>query len=135
MVDLNRSDVTLVGAAVIIIVFAIVLTATVQGSYDKSFSQIITVGPVWTSNSWICTSNENFIVHGVLISYDDPSRLIISITGVGIQPDFELFPFEMHSFSIGATADSSMTITRDGNISGLLTLQTPQSATASCIEI
>lgn len=135
MVDLARSDVTLVGAAVIIIVFAIVLTATVQGSYDKSFSQIITVGPVWTSNSWICTSNENFIVHGVLISYDDPSRLIISISGVGTQPDFELFPFEMHSFSIGATADSSMTITRDGNISGLLTLQTPQSATAECVEI
>ena len=90
MVDLNRSNVILVGAAVIIIVFAIVLTATIHGAYDKSFSQIITVGPVWTSDSWICTSNENFIVHGVLISYDDPARLVISISNAGIQPDFQL---------------------------------------------
>ena len=135
MVDLNRSDVTLVGAAVIIIVFAIVITGVVQTSYDNSFSQVITVGPVWTSTGWICTSNENFIVHGVLISYDDPGLLIITLSDAGSQPDFQLSQFEMHSFSVGGTANSEMTITRDGNISGLLTLQTPQSATADCTEI
>jgi len=135
MVDLNRSDVTLVGAAVIIIVFAIVITGVVQTSYDNSFSQVITVGPVWTSTGWICTSNENFVVHGVLISYDDPGLLIIALSDAGSQPDFQLSQFEMNSFSVGGTANSEMTITRVGNISGLLTLQTTQSATADCTEI
>jgi len=42
---LNRSDVMLVGAATVIIVFAIVITAAVQGPQEKAFSQIITVEP------------------------------------------------------------------------------------------
>jgi len=130
-----RSDVLLIGAAVIIIVFAIVITSLVQSSNDKSFSQLIIAGPVWNSAGWECTSSENFIVHGTLISYDDPSRLIITITGIGSQPDFELYKNEMHSFSVGALANSNMTISRVGNISGLITLQTQNSATADCKEI
>jgi len=135
MGDFSRSEFTLVSAAVIIIVFTIVLTGLVQTSFDNSFSQVITVGPVWTSTGWICTSNENFVVHGVLISYDDPARLVIALSDAGSQPDFQLSQFEMNSFSVGGTANSEMTITRDGNISGLLTLQTTQSATADCTEI
>ena len=54
---LTRSDVTLVGAAVIIIVFAIIITATIQSSNETSFSKILTVGPVWSTNTWLCTSS------------------------------------------------------------------------------
>ena len=135
MSNLVRSDIFLVGTAVVIIVFAMAIITLVQGSYDNSFYQIITVGPVWHSDGWMCTSTENFIVHGTLISYDDPGVLRISISGVGSQPDFQLFPLEMHSFTVGAQANSEITIGRTGNISGLLTLQTPESATADCTEI
>lgn len=132
---LNRSDVTVVGGATVIIVLAIVITATVQGSNNNSMSQIITVGPVWNTNTWSCTSTTNFIVHGTLISYDDPAGLTISISGKGTQPDFDFYPFEMHSFTVGGNADSVVNISRTGNISGFITLQTSTTATASCTQI
>jgi len=134
---LSRSDVTLVGAAVIIIVFAIVITAAVQGSNDAAtFSQVITVGPVWNSDSWICTSTEEFLVHGVLVAYADGVGLTISLSGVGTQPDFRFNQAEMKSFSIGGPADSSIQITRSlGIITGFLTLQTSSDAIANCISV
>ncbi len=132
---LNRSDVTLVGGATVIIVFAIVITAAVHGSNNNSMSQIITVGPVWNTNTWSCTSTTNFIVYGTLISYDDPAGLTIQISDKGTQPDFDFYPLEMHSFTVGGNADSVMNITRTGNISGFITLQTSTGATASCTPI
>ena len=133
---LSRSDVTLVGAAVIIIVFAIVITAVAQGATEKSFSQIITSGPVWHTGTWICTSTEEFMVHGVLIAYQDSSGLEINISGLGNQPDFVFQPREMKTFSIGGSADSTIRLTTtNGLITGFLTLQTSSDATASCEEI
>ena len=130
---LSRSDVTLVGAAVIIIIFAIVITAAIQNSNEKSFSKILTVGPVWSTNTWLCTSTEEFLVHGVLIAYTDGAGLTISISGQGTQPDFRFAQAEMKSFTIGGPADSSIRITRSiGAITGYLTLQTSSDATASC---
>ncbi len=79
----SRSDVTLIGAAVIIIVFAIVITAAAQGGPETPFSQIITVGPVWHSGTWICTSSDEFMVHGVLIAYEASSGMEITVSGVG----------------------------------------------------
>jgi len=133
---LSRSDVTLVGAATIIIIFSVVITATVQGLTEDSFSQIITNGPVWHTDSWICTSTAEFLVHGALISYADPGQLQIFVSGKGTQPDF-LFPSrEMISFSLGGGAVSSKQITRStGVITGFLTLQTTSDATASCEEM
>ena len=132
---LTRSDVTLVGAAVIIIVFAIIITATIQSSNETSFSKILTVGPVWSTNTWICTSTEEFLIHGVLISYTDGARLTINLSGQGTQPDFIFAEAEMKSFSIGGTADSSITIIRsNGVITGFLTLQTASDAKASCVQ-
>ena len=134
----SRSDVTLIGAAVIIIVFAIVITAAVQASNsnDSSFSQIQTVGPVWHSDTWICTSTAEFLVHAVLISYDDGAGLTINISGLGTQPDFRFQQAEMKSFSLGGPADSSITITRSlGTITGFLTLQTSSDAVASCQQL
>ena len=130
---LSRSDVTLVGAAVIIIIFAIVITAAIQNSNEKSFSKILTVGPVWSTDSWLCTSTEEFLVHGVLIAYTDGAGLTISISGQGTQPDFRFQQAEMKSFTVGGPADSSIRITRSiGAITGYLTLQTSSDATASC---
>ena len=133
---LTRSDVTLVGGAVIIIIFALVITATVQASNEESFSQIMTVGPVWHTGTWLCTSTAEFIVHGVLIAYEEPSGLQIFISGVGRQPDFLFNQREMITFSVGGEADSSIRLTTStGVISGFLTLQTTSGATAACLEI
>ena len=133
---LSRSDVTLVGGAVIIIVFAIVITAAAQGGSGNSFSQIISVGPVWATGNWICTSTDEFLVHGVLNSYEDGSRFEINISEQGNQPDFVFQRNEMKTFSIGAPADSTMRLSAyTGVISGFLTLQTTSDATASCEEI
>jgi len=133
---LSRSDVTLVGAAVIIIVFAIVITAAAQGSTEQPFSQILTVGPVWHTGNWLCTSTEEFMVHGVLIAYQDSSGLEINISGLGNQPDFVFQLREMKTFSIGGSADSTVRLsTTNGILSGFITLQTASGATASCQEI
>jgi len=134
--NLGRSDILLVGASTIIIIFAIVITASVQGPSEKTFSQIITVGPVWNTINWLCTSTGPFLVHGVLISYTENARLEIFASGAGEQPDFILQPNEMHSFTIGDIADSSIRISRlAGTITGFITLQTTSDATASCEQI
>ncbi len=130
---LARADVFLVGSATAIIIFAIVITAAVQGTSEKPFSQIITVGPVWATDSWICTSDAEYMIHGTLASYEEGSRLEIYLSGAGLQPDFEMNPLEMKTFSIGGPADTSIRISKYvGEISGFITLQTESGATASC---
>ena len=130
----SRSDVTLIGAAVIIIVFAIVITAAVQASNETAtFSKIITVGPVWRTDTWLCTSTEEFLVHGVLVAYSDGVGLTIAVSGQGTQPDFRFDQNDMQSFSVGGPADSTIRISRSlGTVSGFLTLQTSSDAVASC---
>ena len=129
----SKPSVLFVSAATVIIVFTIVITAVVQSENETSFSQISTVGPVWPSSAWICTSDAEFMVHAALIAYDEPNGLTISIQSRGSQPDFELFPLELVSFSVGAKGDDVITITRSGSISGYITLQTVSGATASCV--
>jgi len=130
---LARADVFLVGSATAIIIFAIVITAAVQGTPEKTSFQVITVGPVWPTNTWICTSDAEFLIHAVLVSYEANSRLEIFVSGQGLQPDFAVDTREMKSFTIGGPADSSIRITGyEGVISGFITLQTESGATASC---
>ena len=136
---MTNSNVFLVSAATIVIIFAIVITATVQNSTvqgptdEKSFSQIITVGPVWATNGWICSSDADYIVNAVLVSYGNTtSYLEIQISGQGGQPDLEFTPFKMETFSVGAPANSFMSIISIGEISGYITLQTLSNANASC---
>ena len=106
---LSRSDVTLVGAAVIIIVFAIVITAAVQASNETTtFSKVITVGPVWATDTWICTSTAEFLVHGVLVSYSDGVGLTIFLSGQETQPArrrIRGFRYDSHGIG-GRTATS-----------------------------
>ncbi len=135
MIKFTRTDIFLVATSTIIIIFAIAIATGVQSPTEKSFSQVITVGPVWTTNSWVCTSTSEYIVHGVLISYgNSTSTLSIAISGIGNQPDFEFTPLKMESFSLGAPAGSSMTISSFGTITGYLTLQTMSDAEAICIQ-
>lgn len=131
---ISKPSVLFVSAATVIIIFAIVITASIQSSTMETFSQVITVGPVWNSDSWICTSDAEYIVHATLVGYDEDSMLIIKLNTQGTQPDFRFTPLEMQSFTVGGPADSVMTITKVGNISGFITLQTTMAATASCIE-
>ncbi len=137
---MTNSNVFLVSAATIVIIFAIVITATVQNSTVASpitvqpFSQIITVGPVWPTGLWICTSDADYIVHAVLVSYGDtPSYLEITISELGGQPDLEFIPSKMETFSVGGPAGSTMTLSSIGEISGYITLQTLSNTIASCI--
>jgi len=133
--SINKPSVLLVSAATVIIVFTIVITSSIQSSTMSTFSQIITVGPVWEGNSWVCTSDAEFIVHGTLIAYSEQNSLTIAVSTQGTQPDFVLTPFEMQSFSVGGPADSTITISRTGTITGFVTLQTASGAIASCDEL
>ena len=130
----SKPSILFVSAATVIIIFTIVITASVQSSTMSTFSQVITVGPVWNSDSWSCTSDAEYIVHATLIAYDEDNMLTIFLNTQGSQPDFRLTPFEMQSFTVGGPADSFITITRSGIISGYITLQTTSGATASCTE-
>ncbi len=134
MVALNNSQILLVSAATVVIIFAIVITAVVQGSNGSGFSQIITVGPLWNSDSWSCTSDSDFIVHGTLRGLEG-ALLEVGITNLGTQSLYSFNAEEMESFSIGSPGNHIMTITRTGTITGWLTLQTTTDATASCTQI
>ena len=91
---------------------------------------------MWSTDTWLCTSNVEFMLHGVLISYADDAGLEIFVSGTGSQPDFLFQPREMKSFSIGGPADSSIRLTRtSGIITGFLTLQTTTDAIASCQQL
>jgi len=68
-----------IAAAVVIIVFAIGITAAVQGTPDKPMSQIITVGPVWNTDSWECTSDADFMVYATLRGIGESPQIQINI--------------------------------------------------------
>lgn len=127
----NRSLSFLVIGAVIVIIFAIVITAVLQGPPREAFSQIITVGPVWQTDTWSCTSDADFIVHGTLRGLAG-STLAIAITDLGSQSLYLLDSEKMETFSIGSPAGHTMTITRTGTVTGWITLQTNSDANASC---
>ncbi len=131
----SKPSVLFVSAATVIIIFTIVITASIQSSTMSTFSQVITVGPVWTGIGWTCTSDADYMLHAILIAYSESNELTISHSTRGNQPDFELTPLEMQSFSVGGPADSSITIFRSGIITGYITLQTTSDATAICAEL
>lgn len=130
-----RSQILLVAGAVIIIIFAIAIANIVQGDPEGSFSQIVSVGPVWSTDTWQCTSDSDFMLHGVLRGFE-AAEFSIGVSNIGTQ---SLYTFSYYgqteSFSLGAEADQIITITRTGTVSGFLTLQTTTGSTASCTQI
>lgn len=116
-----------VGAAIIITIF---VTSFLQHT-PNSFSKIITVGPLWTTNTWSCTSNADYVVHGALRGLEG-SSLAISISGLGTQSLYALDSDKLESFTIGAKSGETVIITRTGIVTGWLTLQTMSDANATC---
>ena len=131
----GSSSIIPIAAAVVIIIVAVVITSAVQGPADKAFSQIINVGPVWNTDSWECTSDANFMVHVALRGIAPNPQIQINVLDSGIQSFFNLNPAELESFSVGAVADKTITITRTGTVTGFITLQTTSDATASCTQV
>jgi len=101
---------------------------------DKSFSQILSVGPVWTTDSWLCTSDADFMVYGVLRGLSD-SLLEISISEIGTQSLYALEEGQMESFFIGGSGDQQIIITKSGIITGFITIQTISGAEANCVPL
>jgi len=123
-------------ASVIVIIFAIAITAIIQAppkpeKPEKPFSQIITVGPVWATNTWSCTSDADFIVYGTVRALTG-AQLTIWISGLGSQSLYTFDPSNLYSFTVGSPAGHTMTLTRAGTVTGWITLQTTSGATASC---
>jgi len=131
--NIKRLDVFLVGSATVIILFAIAISATLPGPDTEPFSKVITVGPVWNSDSWTCVSDSDFMVHGSLRGIGN-TQLTISIQDVGTQSLYTFNPGEMETFSVGNTAGKNVIITRTGTVTGFITLQTAADATASCTQ-
>ena len=123
-----------IAAAVVIIVIAIGVSAAVQDSTDKSMSQVLTVGPVWNTDAWRCTSDSDFVVHAMIrgIGTDPLPLIAVQVSTHGTQSFYSLPNSESISFSVGNQADKVITITRTGTVTGFLTLQTTSDAQASC---
>ena len=120
--------------AVIIIVAAIAISAKMQQMETpttKSFSQVVTVGPIWDTNSWTCTSTGDFIVNGALRSVGT-AQIQIGINGLGTQSLYALDAGKLQSFTVGSPAGHTMTITKTGTVTGWITMQTMSGANASC---
>jgi hypothetical protein len=96
--------------------------------------QIISVGPVWETNTWTCVSDEDFVVHGTLRGLAG-SLLEISVSNVGSQSLFALEEGRLESFSVGVEGGNQIAITRTGPVTGFITLQTSSDAEASCASI
>jgi len=128
------SNIFPIAAAVVIIVISIGIASAVQGIPDKPMSQIITVGPVWNTDEWECTSDEDYIVHATLRGIGENPLIEISVQDHGTQSFYSLNTAESETFSIGNQADKNITITRTGTVTGFITLQTTSGATAECIQ-
>ena len=124
-----------IAAAVVIIVIAIGIASAVQGTPEKPMSQILTVGPVWNTDAWQCTSDADFIVHAALRGIGDNPQIAISIQSLGTQSFYSLNVGESETFTVGDKAGGTISITRTGIITGFITLQTASNAQASCIAI
>ena len=130
----SGSSIFPIAAAVVIIVIAIAITAQVQGTPDKPMSQIITVGPVWNTDAWTCTSDADFVVHAAIrgIGVDPLPLIAVSVQDHGTQSFYSMDNSESVAFTVGNQADKTITITRTGTVTGFLTLQTTSDAIASC---
>jgi len=126
------SNVFPIAAAVVIIVLAIAISATVQGSPEKAMSQIITVGPIWSTDTWTCISDADYMVHAMVRGIGELPLIAVAVQDHGTQSFYSMDNSQSVAFSIGSQADKKITITRTGTVTGFLTLQTTSDAIASC---
>lgn len=122
------------GIGVAIILVAIGISTAMQQPQKSDSLQVISVGPIWNTNSWTCTSDSDFVVHGTLRGLAG-ALVEISISNVGSQSLFALEEGRLESFTVGAEGGNYITITRTGTLTGFVTMQTSSDATASCTPI
>lgn len=128
---LKSPDFMLIGGAVVVIIIAIGISGWMQGGSAGGFSQVLTYGPVWSQTNWQCTSDKDFIIHAVLRGLAN-AELALRVTDLGTQSLYVFSPGELESFSIGAKGGETVSLIREGTVSGWLTLQTMDGAKASC---
>ena len=133
MENISGSKAFLIIGVAVILLAAIVIPLSFLAPNTEPFSKVITVGPIWDSDSWTCVSDSDFIVHGTLRGIGN-AQLEIFIENVGSQSLYTINPGEMETFSVGSTAGNEIIITRTGTITGFITLQTSADATASCTQ-
>ena len=114
-----------------IIIAAVAIITSISDSSNDDFSQILTIGPVWTDSGWRCTSDEDFVVHAALRGLRD-SQLAIRVSDLGTQSLYDFSPGEIESFTVGAKGGQAVVLIRTGVVSGWVTLQTTSGAMASC---
>ncbi len=114
-----------------IIIAAIAISGAIQSESLNSGSKIITVGPVWPDQGWQCTSDQDFVVHAAIRGIGS-SELSIRVSDLGTQSLYTLANSRLTSFSVGANGGDSVTLIRDGTVSGWLTLETAADAKAKC---
>ncbi len=129
----SGSNAFLIIGITMIILLVILIPAMFLIPNDEPFSKMITVGPIWDSDSWTCISDSDFMVHGTLRGIEN-AQLEIFIENVGSQSLYTINPGEMETFSVGSTSGNEIIITRTGTITGFITLQTSADATASCTQ-
>ncbi len=129
----SSSNAFLIIGITVIILLVILILAMFLTLNDEPFSKVITVGPIWDSDSWSCISDSDFMVHGTLRGLEN-AQLEIFIENVGGQSLYAINPGEMETFSVGSTAGNEIIITRTGTVTGFITLQTSADATASCTQ-
>ena len=117
-----------------IAVILIAIGASSLSEEENSFSQILTVGPVWNTDSWLCTSDADFMVYGNVRGLAD-SLLEIDISEAGTQSLYALEEGQLESFSVGASGGQQIIITQSGIITGFLTIQTMSGAEANCVPL
>ncbi len=125
-------QVILTAVTIVIIVSAVAMLLSMQND-EGTFSKIITVGPIWTSDVWSCTSNKDFLVYGALRGLEG-TQISIAIPDLGAQSLYALDNGKMQTFTIGGQSDQTVIITRTGLVTGWLTLQTMSDADASCVQ-
>ena len=114
-----------------IIIAAIVILGATQAESQKSFSQVIIVGPVWSDSGWKCTSEQDFVVHAAIRGIGG-AELSIRVSDLGTQSLYALANNRLTPFSIGANGGDSITLIKDGTVSGWLTMETSGNAKAKC---
>ena len=127
------SDAFLIIGLTGIVLVAIIVPFTLLHPDAKTFSKVITVGPLWDSDSWTCVSDSDFMIYGTLRGLEN-AQLEIFIENVGSQSLYTINSGEMETFSVGGTAGNEIIITRTGTVTGFITLQTGADATASCTQ-
>ena len=123
---------TVIAVGIAIIAALVIMTPHSTPPQDQS-DQIITVGPVWSTSTWLCQSSSDYIIHGTLRGLDN-SQIAIAISGLGKQSLYSLIPGHLETFTVGSPAGHQMNITETGTVTGWLTMQTAHDAKANCTQ-